>query len=101
MKSRIKKNKVLDATLDKDEKELLDSVERGEWRSVRNLKAEKAFAKKAATNSMSKEARINIRISQVDLEHLKQRAAYEGLPYQTLIASVLHKYAAGHMGKML
>ena len=40
---------------------------------------------------------INIRLSSADLNRLKQKAAYEGLPYQTLIASVLHKYAAGHL----
>jgi len=40
-----------------------------------------------------KEARINIRLSKTDLEQIKQKAAYEGLPYQTLIASILHKYA--------
>ena len=82
--------------LDAEEKELLDSVERGEWKSVPNLKEEMALAKKAAANTLRKNARINIRISNVDLEHLKQKAAYEGIPYQTLIASILHKYAAGH-----
>ena len=45
---------------------------------------------------LQKDARINIRISSSDLKRIKQKAAYEGLPYQTLIASVLHKYSAGH-----
>lgn len=94
-----KKDKIFDVALDKEEKELLNSVERGEWKSVPNLKKEMEFAKKAAANSLRKDARINIRISQVDLEHLKRKAAYEGLPYQTLIASILHKYAAGHSSK--
>ncbi|ACJ19319.1 hypothetical protein CbuK_2134 [Coxiella burnetii CbuK_Q154] len=48
---------------------------------------------------MQKDARINIRISSTDLEQIKQKAAYEGIPYQTLIASILHKYAAGHLEK--
>ena len=91
-----KKHSVFDDALDKEEAELLASVERGEWESVANLKEEMQFAREAAANSLRKNARINIRISSVDLEHLKQKAVYEGMPYQTLIASVLHKYAAGH-----
>lgn len=82
--------------LDKDEKFLSVSFEQGEWQSVKNLNKEKLKAQKAATNYLSKGARINIRISEVDLQQIKQKAAQEGLPYQTLIASVLHKYAAGH-----
>ena len=97
-KLKIKEDKNLDF-FDDEERELSASVERGEWKTVTNLEEEIAFAKKAAANSLKKEARINIRISQIDLDHLKQRAAYEGLPYQTLIASILHKYAAGHLDK--
>jgi predicted DNA binding CopG/RHH family protein len=83
--------------LDQEEKELSDSFDRGEWKSVPDLKKEKAKARKAASNYLKKNARINIRISMSDLEQIKQKAAYEGLPYQTLIASILHKYAAGHI----
>ena len=83
--------------LNKDEKEILASVERGEWKSVPKLKQEIALAKKAATNSLRKNARINIRLSSTDLEHLKLKAIYEGIPYQTLIASILHKYVSGHL----
>jgi len=46
---------------------------------------------------LRKDVRINIRLSSNDILNIKQIAAYEGLPYQTLIASVLHKYAAGHL----
>lgn len=84
------------AKLDPEEQELLDSVERGEWETVSNFKQEAAFAKKAAANYLRKNARVNIRISSSDLNRLKQKAAYKGLPYQTFIASVLHEYAAGH-----
>ena len=97
MKDKIKKNKLFLADLDSEEIELLASIERGEWKSVSNLKEEMLFAKKAAANALRKDARINIRVSSADLNHLKQKAAYEGMPYQTLIASVLHKYAAGHI----
>ena len=89
--------KILNVILDKEEQEMLDSFERGEWTTVKNLEEEKAFAKEAASNYLKKDARVNIRISSNDLEQIKQKAAYEGLPYQTLIASLLHKYAAGHL----
>jgi predicted DNA binding CopG/RHH family protein len=83
--------------LDKEEQALSDSFDRGEWKSVANLKEEMAKAREAAANYLRKDARINIRLSSSDLEQLKTMAAYEGLPYQTLIASILHKYAAGHL----
>jgi predicted DNA binding CopG/RHH family protein len=91
-----KKNKPI-FDLDAEEKELSDSFDRGEWKSVDNLKEEKSKARIAAANYLRKSARINIRISEGDLTHIKRIAAFEGLPYQTLIASVLHKYAAGHL----
>ena len=54
------------------------------------------IAQLAAKNYLKKEARINIRISYPDLSSLKRRASVEGLPYQSMIASILHKVAAGH-----
>jgi predicted DNA binding CopG/RHH family protein len=84
--------------LDAEEKDLLESFERGEWKSVPNLEEAKAFVREAAANYLRKDARINIRLSRSDLSRIKQMAAYEGLPYQTLIASLLHKYATGHFG---
>ena len=85
-----------DQKLDAEERALLESFEQGEWVGVDNEVDEAAFAKEAAANYFRKDARINIRLSRSDLKQIKQRAAYEGLPYQTLIASLLHKYAAGH-----
>lgn len=82
--------------LDAEEQELSDAIESGEWTSVENIETEKTIAKAAAENYLRKDARVNIRISTYDLDRLKQRAAYKGLPYQTFIASVLHEYAAGH-----
>lgn len=83
-------------TLDEEERDLLETFEKGEWKSVKNLEKEKLTVKKAAANFLKKNARINIRISEYDLAKIKQRAAFEGIPYQTLIASILHKFAAGH-----
>lgn len=90
------KRHVLDAKLDPEEQELLDSIERGEWKSIENLDEELALAKKAAANFLRKDERVTLRLSSGDLRRLKQQAAYKGLPYQTFIASVLHEYAAGH-----
>lgn len=82
--------------LDTEEKELLDSFENDEWQSIEDFEQEKSIAQNAAANYLKKDIRINIRISSSDLTRIKQKAAYEGLPYQTLIASILHKYSAGH-----
>lgn len=98
----MKKNKQTDSSnLDIEEKALLSSFEKDEWRSVKNLKKEKASARKIATKTLRKDVRINIRLTSSDVLSIKQIAAYEGLPYQTLIASVLHKYAAGHLRSCL
>ncbi len=91
-----KKQDIFNVTLDQEEQELLDSVERGEWKTVKNAKEEAAFAREAAGNFLRKDERVTLRLSSADLERLKQKAAYKGLPYQTFIASVLHEYAAGH-----
>ena len=80
---------------DDDEKRLIAAYERGEFMPAKNQKAAKQAGVDAARRYLRKDARINIRLSTADLEMLKRRAAEEGLPYQSLIASVLHKYASG------
>ncbi len=80
--------------LDKEEEELLASVEAGEWRSVPNFEEEKKKAEKIAAATFKKDRRVNIRISSKDLIGLQKRALEEGIPYQTLISSILHKYLA-------
>lgn len=84
--------------LDHEENEILSSFEKNEWKTVKRVEKEKIRAKKTAAKTLRKDVRINIRLSSSDIFHIKQIAAYEGLPYQTLISSVLHKYAAGHLG---
>ena len=83
--------------LDADEKELVDSVERGEWKSAKGGRRERARYSRYAKATFRKDRRLNIRISTKDLEAIQKRALEEGLPYQTLIASVIHKYAAGRL----
>lgn len=80
--------------LDAEEQDLLESYERGEWQTVPNLKEEIEIAKRASQRFLQKDARINIRLSGHDLDGLKRIAVNEGLSYQTLIGSVLHKFVA-------
>ena len=80
--------------LDPDETELLGAYERGELASVAT-KEELARIREAARATGVKDRRINIRLSSGDLHDLEARALQEGMPYQTLIASVLHKYVSG------
>lgn len=80
--------------LDQDEEELITEYERGAFRPVKNQNMAKKEAMEAALRYTRKDARINIRLSTADLEMLKRRAAEEGLPYQSLIASILHKYVS-------
>ena len=83
--------------LDTDEKSILESVDRGEWRSTNPNKRERTRYARSAKATFRKDRRLNIRISTKDLEAIQKRALEEGLPYQTLIASVIHKYAAGRL----
>lgn len=81
--------------LDNEERELLESIESGEWVSVSNLEEELRRNREYARNALKKDRRVSIRISSRDLEEIQTRAVEEGIPYQTLIASVLHKYISG------
>lgn len=83
--------------LDNFEKELLDAFELGELKSITPKKADLTKYKAAATVTFLKEKRINIRLSSPDLMDIQARALEEGLPYQTLIASILHKYVSGRL----
>lgn len=78
--------------LDTDERELLESIDRGEWKTVDNLPVEITKYRDYAQNHLNKDKRVNIRISSRDLDLLKLNAIREGIPYQTLISSVLHKF---------
>jgi len=84
--------------LNKEEKEILESYEKDEWVSV-SKPANIAKYKAAAKATFKKDKRVNIRISELDLELLQERALIEGLPYQTLMSSVLHKYVTGRFAE--
>ncbi len=82
---------------DKEEKKLIESVEKGEWRSIENLDNEINRARQSAEDTFRKDQRMNIRISKRDLNNLKIKALEEGIPYQTLVSSLIHKYLAGRL----
>ena len=82
---------------DQEELQILQDFERGEFKSIRNLRSEKKQLEEAARNTLQKDKRINIRISSRDLERIQMRAAREGVPYQTYISSCLHKLVAGRL----
>ena len=82
--------------LDREEKEILDAIEHGEWELVKPKRAELDYYAVIARNTFRKDQRMNIRISQADLSRIKAKAAEEGIPYQTLVASIIHKYASGN-----
>ena len=81
--------------LDPGEKEVHDAFSRGDWRAVTVNRQERNRYIRYARATFRKDRRLNIRISSRDLEVIQQRAREEGLPYQTLISSVLHKFASG------
>ena len=85
------------AKLDKEEKDILDSVDADEWLVVRGLKKESEKFQVYARETFRKDRRVNIRMAGRDLEAIQKRAMLEGIPYQTLIASILHKFAAGRL----
>jgi len=86
--------------LDIDEKELLESVEHGGWKSAGGGKRERTRYARYAKATFRKDRRLNIRLSSKDLQASQKRALAEGLPYQTLISSLLHKYAAGRLKEL-
>jgi predicted DNA binding CopG/RHH family protein len=83
--------------LDKEEKDLIESIERGEWKSVNNLDAEIKKHQQYARQTLHKDKRVNIRISSKDLEALQTKAVEDGIPYQTLMSSVLHRFVTGRL----
>jgi predicted DNA binding CopG/RHH family protein len=82
--------------IDHDESELLEAFEHGQLKSVAT-KSELAKFKAAARATALKDRRVNIRLSSGDLSDIQVKALEEGIPYQTLIASVLHKYVTGRL----
>ena len=83
--------------LTKEEQETLNSFEKGEWVPVKNLSKRKAELLMYARNTLKKDKRLNIRISERDLTELQKKAIQEGLPYQTYVSSIIHKFISGKL----
>lgn len=83
--------------LNDEEKDILESYERGEWAPVKNPQQEIKKLQRYAKNTLQKDKRINIRMSSKDLDQVQVIAAQEGLPYQTLVSSIIHKYVSGYL----
>jgi len=83
--------------LTKEEKEILDSFEKDEWIPVANLAERKKELVAYARNTLRKDRRLNIRISERDLLELQKKAVNEGLPYQTYVSSIIHKFINGSL----
>jgi predicted DNA binding CopG/RHH family protein len=83
--------------LTKEEKEILDSFEKDEWIPVKNLEKRKKELIAYARNTLRKDKRLNIRISERDLLELQKKAVNEGLPYQTYVSSIIHKFINGSL----
>lgn len=81
--------------IDQEEKDLMESIENDEWRPVKNFDVERTKAIEAARNTLKKDKRINLRLSQKDYHQIQIKAIEEGIPYQTLISSIVHKYLNG------
>jgi predicted DNA binding CopG/RHH family protein len=87
----------METKYNKEELEIVESIERGTYKSVKDLDKEKNRYSKYAANTMRKDKRVNIRISERDLQSIQRKALEEGIPYQTLISSLLHKYINGRL----
>ncbi len=87
--------------LDEEEFRILRDFERGEFESIKNFREEKRKLEEAARNTLQKDKHINIRISSRDLANLQKKAAKEGVPYQTLISSALHKLVTGKLKEVV
>ena len=83
--------------IDQEEKDLMESIERDEWQPVKNIDQEKEKAMAVARNTLKKEKRINLRLTQKDYHQIQIKAIEEGMPYQTLISSLVHKYLNGSL----
>lgn len=79
--------------LDDEEQKLLEEIEKGEFVPVKNVSKVMKDAVAAARNTLNKEKNINIRLSEKDLLKIKAKAAEMGIPYQTLVSSIIHRFA--------
>ncbi len=87
----------MNESLDREEMEILEQYERGEFKSVPNMEQAIEWAREAARNTLKKTKRVNLRVTERDFDLAHARAREEGIPYQTLLSSVIHKYLRGRL----
>ena len=80
-----------------EEREILERFERDELRSIPEAEREMELARRMARNSFNKTRRVNLRVTERDFNLAHSRAREEGIPYQTLLSSVIHKYLSGRL----
>jgi DNA phosphorothioation-dependent restriction protein DptG len=85
--------------LNQEEREILDAFEAGTLKKSKSAEKIQKQHQEYAEAMFKKDARINIRLPSKDLRMLQKRAFAEGIPYQTLVASILHKYAEGRLNE--
>jgi predicted DNA binding CopG/RHH family protein len=83
--------------LSKEENNLISSLDKDEWKTIADLKGEIKRSQAYARATITKDQRMNIRIAKKDLDALKVRAIEEGIPYQTLVSSIIHKFLSGRL----
>lgn len=84
-----------------EERVYMASIDNDEWRSVGDADERTAYFQGVARATSLKDQRMNIRIAKRDLDGLKERALEEGIPYQTLVSSILHKYVTGRLREVV
>lgn len=85
--------------LNAEEQDILDRFERDELRTAPDAEREMEIARQAARNTFNKTKRVNLRVTERDFLLAHSRAREEGIPYQTLLSSVIHKYLSGRLAE--
>ncbi len=80
---------------DKEERNILDALEKGKMKLETPLKKEIESIKAAANNTLKKDKRITIRLYDHDFIGIQKKAMEMGIPYQTLISGIIHRYVEG------
>jgi predicted DNA binding CopG/RHH family protein len=88
---------MMNERLDAEEREILESFERGQLHSRPDAETEIEQARRAARNTFNKTRRVNLRVTERDFELAHLRAREEGIPYQALLSSVIHKYLSDRL----
>ena len=88
---------MMSSKMSTEEREILEKFERGELRPASNVEHELVQARQAARNTFNKTRRVNLRVTERDFSRAHARAREEGIPYQTPLSSVIHKYLSGRL----